>query len=88
MLARKLPPGGSIKLTEAPVKVTAPDGYAEPVITVPQSMISPSKVPRATATGETLERSVLGSAPEYDAMMASKRAGLDTSADFEEELSA
>ncbi len=113
MLARKLPPGGSIKLTETPVKVTAPDGYEEPVITVPQSMMSPAKVtnapqvgrshplriltsrlvgseqvPRATATGETLERSVLGSAPEYDAMMASKRAGLDTSADFEEELSA
>ena len=88
MLARKLPPGGSISLTETPVKVTAPDGYAEPVITVPQSMMSPTKTPRAAATGETLERSVLGSAPEYDALMASKRAGLDTSADFEEELSA
>ena len=47
MLARKLPPGGSIKLTETPVKVTAPDGYEEPVITIPQSMMSPAKVSNA-----------------------------------------
>ena len=89
LLARKLPAGGTIHLTETPVSVTAPDGYDEELKTVPQSMMSPARMPRANvATGETVERSVLGSAPEYDALMASKRAGLDTSADFEEELSA
>ncbi len=53
LLARKLPAGGTIHLTETPVSVTAPDGYDEELKTVPQSMMSPARMPRANvATGE------------------------------------
>jgi hypothetical protein len=89
MLARRMPPGATITLTDAAdVSVTAPDGFDEAVDAIPQTLVSPTREPKSNPmTGDTLERSVLGAASEFDALMKSRRAGLDTSADFEEELS-
>ena len=89
ILARRLGAGDTIKLVDTPAKVSAPDPFEEALETVPQSMVSPSKGPKTDPrSGATMEHSVLGSAAEFDAMITSKNAGLDTSADFEEELSA
>jgi hypothetical protein len=89
LLARRLGAGETIDLVDTPAKISAPDPYEEALRTVPQSFLSPTKGPRTDPEpGSTVEHTVLGSAAEFDRLQASRQQGLDTSADFEEELSA